>query len=77
MDGSPRDSLLHLLSRLFVLYSFNYTGKLNDFDWTIYWGQIAGGAATRAFSALRAGLSERAGRPPPLDVSLIYLPGPA
>ncbi|HTS13899.1 MAG TPA: ATP-binding protein [Candidatus Limnocylindrales bacterium] len=22
----------------FVLYSFHYTGKLNSFDWTIYWG---------------------------------------
>ncbi len=24
----------------FVLYSFNYTGKFNTFDWTIYWGRI-------------------------------------
>src|SRR6201987_1601949 len=24
----------------FVAYSFKYTGKLNDFDWTIYWGNI-------------------------------------
>ena len=24
----------------FVLYSFNYTGKFNTFDWTIYWGKI-------------------------------------
>jgi len=22
----------------FILYSFHYTGKLNAFDWTIYWG---------------------------------------
>jgi two-component system, NtrC family, sensor kinase len=22
----------------FILYSFHYTGKLNSFDWTIYWG---------------------------------------
>jgi len=27
----------------FVLYSFNYTGKLNAFDWTIYWGNVAAG----------------------------------
>jgi two-component system NtrC family sensor kinase len=27
----------------FVAYSFKYTGKLNDFDWTIYWGNIAAG----------------------------------
>src|SRR5438477_1434686 len=24
----------------FVAYSFKYTGKLNDFDWTIYWSNI-------------------------------------
>ena len=24
----------------FVLYGFHYTGKLNSFDWTIYWGNI-------------------------------------
>jgi two-component system, NtrC family, sensor kinase len=27
----------------FVAYSFKYTGKLNDFDWIIYWGNIAAG----------------------------------
>jgi two-component system NtrC family sensor kinase len=27
----------------FIAYSFKYTGKLNDFDWTIYWGNIAAG----------------------------------
>jgi two-component system NtrC family sensor kinase len=25
----------------FIAYSFKYTGKLNDFDWTIYWSNIA------------------------------------
>ncbi len=24
----------------FVLYSFHYTGKLNEFDWQIYWGNV-------------------------------------
>ncbi|HXW62982.1 MAG TPA: ATP-binding protein [Candidatus Acidoferrales bacterium] len=24
----------------FILYSFHYTGKLNQFDWTIYWGNV-------------------------------------
>jgi PAS domain S-box-containing protein len=24
----------------FVLYSFRYTGKLNSFDWTIYWSNV-------------------------------------
>jgi two-component system, NtrC family, sensor kinase len=28
----------------FVLYAFQYTGKLNTFDWTIYWGWIVAGA---------------------------------
>jgi len=25
----------------FVAYSFKYTGKLNEFDWTIYWSNVA------------------------------------
>src|SRR5277367_2536889 len=25
----------------FVLYMFHYSGKLNSFDWTIYWGNVA------------------------------------
>lgn len=25
----------------FVLYSFHYTGKLNGFDWILYWGNLA------------------------------------
>jgi len=24
----------------FILYSFHYTGKLNEFDWTMYWGNV-------------------------------------
>jgi two-component system NtrC family sensor kinase len=28
----------------FVLYSFNYTGRFNTFDWTIYWGRMLAGA---------------------------------
>ncbi|HXZ80227.1 MAG TPA: ATP-binding protein [Terriglobales bacterium] len=24
----------------FIFYSFHYTGKLNDFDWIIYWGNV-------------------------------------
>jgi two-component system NtrC family sensor kinase len=27
----------------FIAYSFKYTGKLNQFDWTIYWGNITAG----------------------------------
>jgi two-component system, NtrC family, sensor kinase len=25
----------------FVFYAFHYSGKLNQFDWTIYWGNVA------------------------------------
>ena len=25
----------------FIFYSFHYTGKLNDFDWIIYWANVA------------------------------------
>ncbi len=25
----------------FILYSFHYTGKLNSFDWTIYWANVS------------------------------------
>jgi PAS domain S-box-containing protein len=28
----------------FVLYAFHFTGKLNAFDWVIYWGNILAGA---------------------------------
>jgi two-component system, NtrC family, sensor kinase len=24
----------------FILYSFHYSGKLNSFDWTVYWGNV-------------------------------------
>ncbi|HVO79626.1 MAG TPA: ATP-binding protein [Terriglobales bacterium] len=24
----------------FIFYAFKYTGKLNEFDWTIYWGNV-------------------------------------
>ena len=37
--GSTHFYLFCLVS--FVLYAFHYTGKLNAFDWTIYWGNVA------------------------------------
>jgi two-component system NtrC family sensor kinase len=36
--GSTHFYIFCLVS--FVAYSFKYTGKFNDFDWTIYWGNI-------------------------------------
>src|SRR5579859_2644027 len=37
-QGSTHFYIFCLVS--FVAYSFKYTGKLNDFDWTIYWSNI-------------------------------------
>ncbi|MGC1371530.1 MAG: PDZ domain-containing protein, partial [Candidatus Sulfotelmatobacter sp.] len=39
--GSTHFYIFCLVS--FIAYSFKYTGKLNDFDWTIYWGNIVAG----------------------------------
>jgi two-component system NtrC family sensor kinase len=39
--GSTHFYIFCLVS--FIAYAFKYTGKLNDFDWTIYWGNIAAG----------------------------------
>jgi len=36
--GSTHFYIFCLVS--FIAYSFHYTGKLNDFDWTIYWGNV-------------------------------------
>ncbi len=33
--------LCFLPGLLFILYSFKYTGKLNTFDWIIYWGEYS------------------------------------
>ena len=38
--GSTHFYIFCLVS--FVFYAFKYTGKLNSFDWTIYWGNVAG-----------------------------------
>jgi two-component system NtrC family sensor kinase len=63
----------------FVLYSFNYTGKLNTFDWTIYWGRILAGALQPALFlhfALAFPEERPASRRHWLN-SLIYVPGVA
>ena len=66
----------------FVMYSFIYTGRLNTFDQTIYWGWILAGALQPAlflhfalsFSEQTAG--RRSGRwlRHPLRIALTYLP---
>jgi two-component system, NtrC family, sensor kinase len=61
----------------FVLYSFNYTGRLNTFDWTIYWGKILAGALQPALF-LHFALAFPEERPASRRhwiYSLIYLPG--
>jgi two-component system NtrC family sensor kinase len=37
--GSTHFYIFCLVS--FIFYSFKYTGKLNEFDWIIYWGNVA------------------------------------
>ena len=61
----------------FVLYSFNYTGKFNDFDWTIYWGKILAGALQPALFLHFAVAfpEERSTSRRHWIYSLIYLPG--
>ncbi|HYA24387.1 MAG TPA: ATP-binding protein [Terriglobales bacterium] len=39
--GSTHFYIFCLVS--FVFYAFHYSGKLNAFDWTIYWGNVAAG----------------------------------
>ena len=39
--GSTHFYIFCLVS--FILYSFKYTGKLNDFDWIIYWSNVVAG----------------------------------
>src|SRR4029077_6086643 len=37
--GSTHFYIFCLVS--FIFYAFKFTGKLNEFDWTIYWGNVA------------------------------------
>jgi two-component system, NtrC family, sensor kinase len=39
--GSTHFYIFCLVS--FVFYAFKYTGKLNEFDWVIYWGNVVAG----------------------------------
>jgi two-component system, NtrC family, sensor kinase len=62
----------------FIAYSFKYTGKLNDFDWTIYWSNIVAWVLQPAlflhfvliFPEKRAFVQRR-----PWLLALAYLPG--
>src|SRR5262249_54305027 len=62
----------------FILYSFHYTGKLNLFDWIIFWSNIVAGLLQPAlflhfaytFPEKRKSLVKR-----PWLIGLAYLPG--
>ncbi len=62
----------------FVLYSFWYTGKLNEFDWIVYWSKIGANALQPALFLHFALVfsSQRRERKPWL-MPLIYLPAAA
>src|SRR6202522_2208368 len=74
--GSTHFYIFFLVS--FIAYSFKYTGKLNDFDWTIYWGNIAAGILQPAlflhfvltFPEKREFVKRH-----PWMLSLVYVPG--
>ncbi len=62
----------------FVLYSFHYTGKLNTFDWMIFWGNVTAGVLQAAlFLHFALTFPERRERRTILRwlISLVYLPG--
>jgi two-component system NtrC family sensor kinase len=62
----------------FVAYSFKFTGKLNDFDWTIYWGNIVAGVLQPALFlhfVLTFPEKRQFVRRHPWMLALVYVPG--
>jgi two-component system, NtrC family, sensor kinase len=74
--GSTHFYIFCLVS--FIAYSFKYTGKFNDFDWTIYWSNIVAWVLQPAlflhfvltFPEKREFVRQR-----PWLLALVYLPG--
>ncbi|MGA2344822.1 MAG: ATP-binding protein [Candidatus Sulfotelmatobacter sp.] len=74
--GSTHFYIFCLVS--FVAYSFKYTGKFNDFDWTIYWSNIVAWVLQPAlflhfvltFPEKRQFVRQR-----PWLLALVYVPG--
>jgi len=74
--GSTHFYIFCLVS--FIAFSFKYTGKLNDFDWTIYWGNVVAWVLQPAlflhfvltFPEKRQFVQRR-----PWLLALLYLPG--
>src|SRR5271157_1183037 len=74
--GSTHFYIFCLVS--FIAYSFKYTGKLNDFDWAIYWGNIAAGVLQPALFlhfVLTFPEKRQAVRKHPWLLTLVYVPG--
>jgi two-component system NtrC family sensor kinase len=74
--GSTHFYIFCLVS--FVAYSFKYTGKLNEFDWTIYWSNIVGWVLQPALFlhfVLTFPEKRQAVRQHPALLSLAYVPG--
>ncbi len=74
--GSTHFYIFCLVS--FIAYSFKYTGKLNDFDWVIYWGNIAAGVLQPALFlhfVLTFPEKRQIVRKHPLLLALVYVPG--
>jgi two-component system, NtrC family, sensor kinase len=74
--GSTHFYIFCLVS--FVAYAFKYTGKLNDFDWTIYWGNIVAGVLQPALFlhfVLTFPEKRQFVRKHPWLLGLVYVPG--
>ena len=74
--GSTHFYIFCLVS--FVAYSFKYTGKLNDFDWTIYWSNIVAWVLQPALFlhfVLTFPEKPKAIRQRPWLLALAYVPG--
>jgi two-component system, NtrC family, sensor kinase len=74
--GSTHFYIFCLVS--FVAYSFKYTGKLNDFDWIIYWGNIVAGILQPALFlhfVLTFPEKRLLVRKHPWMLGLVYVPG--
>src|SRR5260370_4318798 len=74
--GSTHFYIFCLVS--FIAYSFKYTGKLNDFDWTIYWCNIVAWVLQPALFlhfVLTFPEKQNFVRQRPWLLSLAYLPG--
>src|SRR5271154_5294437 len=74
--GSTHFYIFCLVS--FIASSFKYTGKLNDFDWAIYWGTIAAGVLQPALFlhfVLTFPEKRETVRKHPGLLALVYVPG--